>query len=258
MVILFGLAVVPQHTHFLRHGLAVRGGRAAFPARAQILSGIKAECGRLADRAGLEPAVLLLREIFGAMGLAGIFHNDQAIALRQFNDRVHIRDLTVKVHGNDRGDRSLEFPVNKLPECPDQSRTWSPDRPGACRIHAVRPRVDIHKIDARSGLSDRLGGGDEGMRNGHDYVARLNPRGHQSEPHRVGAARQPDAIFRFAKLGKVPLESLDHGSANEACRAQHRLENRNQLRLEFRVHRDQVKKGDLALRVSHILSISPP
>ena len=45
------------------------------------------------------------------MSLAGIFDDDQTVALSQLHNRVHVGHLPVEVHGNHRGDRSLEFPM---------------------------------------------------------------------------------------------------------------------------------------------------
>src|ERR1700688_3181834 len=81
VVILLGLTMIPDHFAGVRQLRIVRCNRATFSASAQIFARIKAECGRASHRTSPEPAVLLAREVLGAVRLAGIFDNDQAILL---------------------------------------------------------------------------------------------------------------------------------------------------------------------------------
>ena len=79
----------------------VRGDCSCFAAGSQILAGIEAECRGSAHRSGLHPAVVLSREILGAVGLAGIFDHDQTVALGQFQNRHPCRP-SVRTDGLER------------------------------------------------------------------------------------------------------------------------------------------------------------
>ncbi len=85
----------------------------------------------------------------------------------------------------------------------------------------------------RAGLADGFGGGDEGVRNGDDDVARFHARGGQSEADRVRAAGDANAVFGVAIGGEFIFEIFDHRAADEAGGADNFLEYGGQLLLEF-------------------------
>ena len=104
MIVLFGLAVIADHAHLAGDFLVIGGGGTGFAAGAKIFAGVEAESRNLADGAGLAPAVFLLGEIFRAVGLAGIFDDDELVAIRQLQDGIHVGNLAVQMYGNDGGD----------------------------------------------------------------------------------------------------------------------------------------------------------
>ena len=106
VIVLRGLAVVAQHLHGLRDGGIVRGGRARFAAGSQVFPRIKAEGRGSSHRSRLHPAVVLSRKIFGAVRLAGVLNHDQTVALRQFQNRIHVGHLPVQMDRNDGRDRA--------------------------------------------------------------------------------------------------------------------------------------------------------
>ena len=87
--------MIAQHFGATRNLLVVRGDSAAFTAGTQIFAGVKAECGRASHRSSLAPAILLFREILGAVRLARVFNHGEAKAVRQLKDWIHIRGLPV-------------------------------------------------------------------------------------------------------------------------------------------------------------------
>jgi len=119
--------------------------------------------------------------------------------------------------------------------------------------------TDVDEVRARAGLRDRFGGGDEGVRYGHDGIARLYAGGDQSKAQRVGATSYADATLCLAKLGKLALEGLHHRSTDEARSLQSHLEDRDQFVFEFLVGSHQVHQRNLAVgvhRTSFVASLS--
>ena len=86
--------------------------------------------------------------------------------------------------------------------------------------HVAGALVDIDELRCRACLADRLYGRDEGMCHGDDGIAEAHARGHQREPHRIGAVPDPNAIAGAAVLGELLLEGLDFRAADEARGAQ--------------------------------------
>src|SRR5712664_1632360 len=76
MVVLFYLTMVADHLHFLRHSLIVGCDRAAFTTSSKILSWVETESRRAAHGTCLLPVAVFLREILGAMCLAGILNHN--------------------------------------------------------------------------------------------------------------------------------------------------------------------------------------
>src|SRR5439155_18784193 len=91
---------------------------------------------------------------------------------------------------------------------------------------------------------DRLGGGDERVGRGDDFVTGFHPAGQQGQVQRRGAGRDPDRMLRAAVGGKGALEVF-HLASQDECRAlQHPVHRRVDLRLECGVLRLQVDEGN--------------
>ena len=80
----------------------------------------------------------------------------------------------------------------------------------------------------------------------------LNAGSHQSETHSIGAACKAHTMFAAAKTGEIPFESLNQRTAHESGRPQNRLDHRNQFRLKLLMHRHEIKKRGLVLRIRHV------
>ena len=74
--------------------------------------------------------------IHGAMGLGAVFHDLEIVLLCQCQDRIHVCRLSVEVH------RDNGF-------CPRREL-----RRDLRRIDVISFRVDVHKDDPGSGMSD--------------------------------------------------------------------------------------------------------
>jgi hypothetical protein len=96
-------------------------------------------------------------------------------------------------------------------------------------VHRVGSRVDVHEVEARADLRDRLGGRKEGERDSHHGIARPHARRGQGKPYRVRAARHAHAKAALAELGKVALEIAHHRPADEARGVEGSLKDRAKL-----------------------------
>src|SRR6266849_1653644 len=88
------------------------------------------------------------------------------------------------------------------------------------RIHTIRALVDVDKIGAPTGLADRLGGRDKGVRNRDDNVAWLYAGGGQRESNGIRPAGDANTMRRIAEFGELALKFLYLRSAHEAGHAQ--------------------------------------
>src|ERR1700688_1566521 len=98
VVVLSCLSMITNHADLLRQFLVVGRDNSCLAARAQILSGIKAEGGRLADRTSFLPTMVTLGEILGAVGLASILDDDQVVAIGNLLNGVHIAALSIQMY----------------------------------------------------------------------------------------------------------------------------------------------------------------
>src|SRR5579864_7205149 len=77
VVVLLRLPMIADHADLGGECFVIGGHRSGFAAGAQVLSWIKAEGRRSSHGASFEPAIVLSREVFCAMGLARVLYNDQ-------------------------------------------------------------------------------------------------------------------------------------------------------------------------------------
>src|ERR1700677_1215396 len=108
------------------------------------------------------------------------------IFLRQFENRIHVRHLPVKMDWNDGRYRTPAALADK----PAVFRSAAALEVGAQfqRIHVVGALVNIDELGECARLRDSFGGRDERVRNGYHGVARLDAGGGQRETERVRAA----------------------------------------------------------------------
>src|SRR5581483_5873450 len=89
------LPEVAPAPRLLRQALVVGADRAAVAQRAEVLARVEAERGGGAEGAGAAVAVA------GAVGLGRVLEHEEAVALRDRADRVHVSHLTVQVDRED-------------------------------------------------------------------------------------------------------------------------------------------------------------
>ena len=123
------------------------------PVSAEVLARVKRVGGNVAEGADELPFVA------GQVGLGAIFNHPKLMLPRDGHDRVHIRRLTVKMHGND---------------ADGSARNMSLDLRG---IDRERLFIGVAKNDPRAGLRDRFRGGNPGVRGRDHFVARLDFQG---------------------------------------------------------------------------------
>ena len=111
--------------------LVARHHGAGIAKRAEVLAGIEAEGGRMAERARAAPLVAR------TVRLAGVLEHEQAVAVGDGGDLVHGRRLAVEVHGHD-GFRPLADRILQR---------------ARVEVEGLRIRVDEHR--GGSGTHDR-------------------------------------------------------------------------------------------------------
>ena len=201
--------------------IAVRGERAALAVGAQVLGGVEAEGGRLAEAAHAPAAVAR------AVGLAGILDDGQVVARGDRQDGVEIRRPAVEMHRHDRprvrGDRGLD----------------------ALGVEVGGARIDVHEQRARPDVGDGFGGGDEGVGRGDDLVARLHPRREQGQMQGARARVHGDAVLDAAVGRELLLEPRDLLAEDERGRPADAVQRGEDVLAEARVLRLQVEVRDL-------------
>src|SRR5271165_1034906 len=224
VVVLLRLTMVADDPDLGGDGHVIGRDCSGLAAGAEVLPWVEAEPCGAAHRTGLAPTILLPREVFGAVGLAGVFNDDQAILFGQFENWIHVHHLAVEMNRNNRRYR----PVAALA---DQSAVA---RYGALRlevlaellrIHVVGPLSDVDKLGSGTGLRNRFSRCDKRVGYRHYYIALPDASGHQGKPYRVCAAADADGMLRCAERGERLLEVLDDWATNEARRPEGLLEN---------------------------------
>ena len=101
------------------------------------------------------------------MCLACVFDDNEAVLVRQFENRVHVGHLTVEMHRNDGDDAMLSAALDQLAARAVELTALLQVFAQLLRIHGVGARVNIHKVDQRTGLRDCFGRGNKGERDRH-------------------------------------------------------------------------------------------
>src|SRR5437762_2880265 len=114
VIILFRLAVVTDHLHPSRKAFVIGRNRTALATGTKVFPGIETESGRQAEGPSFFPAAALLREVLSAVGLAGVFDNDQIILLGKTQNWVHVCCLSVQMDRHDRRNNPLRSFLNQL------------------------------------------------------------------------------------------------------------------------------------------------
>ena len=160
--------------------------------RAEILARIE-RIGR-----GRAEGADLLAFIAGQMRLRAILHHPELVLVRDRHDRVHVRRLSVQMHGND----------------PDGA--WRDRGLDRRRIDRERSAIGIAEHHGGAGVRNHRRSADPGMRRGDHLVTRLDlQRGHR-EIQRIGAVGAGDAMLDVYGRSELPFEGIDVGPANES------------------------------------------
>ena len=134
----------------LRDLVVVGGKSAGFSIRAEILCGIEAKSRGVAEASDATSAIAR------PMRLGRIFEDSQAVTHGDFIYGVHVRGAAVEMNGQDGAGARRDGAREKL------------------GVEVRRGGINIHEHGLRTAISNRLGGGEEGVRRGDDFVALLN------------------------------------------------------------------------------------
>ena len=187
------------------------------------------------------------------MGLTGIFDYNQAVTLGQFQDRIHVGHLPIKMDWNHGRDRAAASAAYQSAGIVDRALLFK-ILAKLCGVHVVGPLVDVHELGQRAGLRDRFGGGDEGMRYCDHDVAGLHSTGHKSKAQSVGPTAYGNGMVGLAEGCERLLEVFDHRAADKASRPQSFVKNFRQFLLKFNVGSNQIEKRNgtrSAIRNAH-------
>ena len=95
MLIFARLAVIAQHAHLARGFPVVGGDGASLAASAEVFPRVEAEGGGAAHATGREPGADGARQVLRSVRLASVLNHEEAMALGQFQNRVHVRGLAI-------------------------------------------------------------------------------------------------------------------------------------------------------------------
>ena len=160
-------SVLAQHLHPLGQLVGVGRHHAGVARRAQVLGGIKAEGGGVAQRARFHS--LPLR----APGLGGVFNQLQPMLLSKTGKGGPVGALAVEMHGQNGSDgRAARAIQNRFDG-------------GGLQIEGGR--VDVGQQQRRSGAQNGADRGEKAEWRGDDGIAGTDAGGGQRQPERVGA-----------------------------------------------------------------------
>ena len=199
-----------QHRVVGEHHPALGGG--------ELLVGVEAVDGRVAERAELAPVVRAVDR------LAGVLHPGQAVALGDLHQRGHLGRVAEDVDDQDRLGAGRDGRLDRR------------------RVHVERERVDLGEHRRGAGEQDRVGGRDERERRGDDLVARPEAERVQAEVQAGGAARHGHGVLHADAIAPRLLEPRHHRAQRQLPRPEHLVHE-----LPLAVADDRLGEGD-ALR----------
>ena len=130
----------------------------------------------------------------GAEALGGILDHWKTVLFGHSVDPGHVRALPI--------DRNRH----------DRAGIWGDGRLDPIRVHVEGFGGDIHEDRFGPEQGDDFGGGDPGVGDGDDLVARPDIEGHQGDEQRIRAAGAGHGVGRSGKCRKVFLEFFDFRS----------------------------------------------
>ena len=211
MVVAGPLAVRAQQPDLVGDRRVVRHEPAAVAPGAEVLRGVEGEAAGVAHRARAtagEP---------GAVRLAGVLDDGDALGPRQLEDRVEVERAPVEMDGDHRARARRDRALDQLGR----------DERGA--------RIDVDEARRRARQRDRLGGRDERVRRHDHLVAAADAERAQRQHQGFGARGDADGVRRAAVPRELLLEGLDLGAERERRAARDPLDLAQQLVHERRV-----------------------
>jgi hypothetical protein len=165
----------------------IRDDHAAFAGR-NILVGIEAECGDIAQTAARPPFVRL------AVHFRGVLDDLDVVPLGHSLNWSHVDREAVDVNNHDRTRARCD------------ARLYL----GRKHVPSRRIRIDDHRCCP--GTYDRRSAGNDCKRRQYDFVTRPNPGGHDGRVESRGTVGDRDTMFAPHTGGKFLLESLNERS----------------------------------------------
>ena len=126
------------------------------------------------------------------------------------------------------------------------------------RVHRQRGGLDVHENRARSDVTDRRNGGDEGKGNGDDLIARSDACRQQRQVKRAGAGIDRDGMLRAAIGGELFFERCHLFSQDVLRGSKHVQDGGIDFRLDGGILRLQIEERDHATRLTCSSSITRP
>src|SRR5258708_9267777 len=191
-VLIFRLAaVVAEPAYLSEQRFIVTGHCTRIAISAEILPGIKAETGDVAN------AAATLSFVLSQMSLRGVFDQPKVMTGGQLAQRFQFSGLTIQMH------RHQDFRAR---------RDGGFDLAG---VEVVSARVNIDKNRLGPGANDGFDGGDEGVRRGDYFVTRFQAQGQRSQRQCRRAGSDADGALCADSRGKCLFEISRFRAENE-------------------------------------------
>lgn len=188
-------ALVAKAAETIGVSLGVSENGAAFSGR-DLLVGVKAEDGEIAET----PDATLIE--FGADGFAGIFENDELMAIRELAESEHVgRNAEGMDDENGAGARREDALDGR-------------------RSEIESDRIDVREDRRGADLQDGIGDGNEGEGGNDDFVAFADAKGEQGHVKAGGSAADGDGVGNGVIGGEGGFESGEFGAEAEVGSAQ--------------------------------------
>jgi len=232
------LAVVAEQAAPLGEPSVARYHGAGFAHGPEVLGGIEAEGGGIADAAAGAPPVA------SAVRLRGVLHQLEPVAPSQLYQRIEIGRLTIEMNGQET--RNAPAPLSIDEHSVPHSAVPRQVARHLLHGHAVGGGVDVDEQRRGARLCDPLDRSDERVGHRHHQVPGRDTHGLEGDPQGVGSARDAHAVRHAAVAGEVSLEVAHRRPANERGASDQLAPARFDLGAHLLLHRLQVEERNAA------------